>query len=362
MTKFRGRLGLQQRVIPNYRVPFFDMLADACEGGLSVFAGLPRPAEGIAVGHVPRVASYFPGRNLHFHNPSSSAYLCLQGGIISWLAEWDPDALIVEATPRIISTFGAVRWMSQRKRPVLGWGLGAPRTGNSLERSFRIFFLRALDGIIAYSRRGAFEYRALGLKNIHLAFNAVEPRVIKNLSSKPLEPNQQPVVLFVGRLQRRKRIDILLAACRDLPKEIQPRLIIVGDGPARETFERMARTVYPQTSFVGARHGAELAPYYEMADLFALPGTGGLAVHQAMAYGLPVVVAKGDGTQDDLVREGNGWQVKPGDQLAFKTALQDALKDLHRLRRMGAESYRIVQEDINLETMVESFVRALNVL
>ncbi|HJX41526.1 MAG TPA: hypothetical protein VJ345_08690, partial [Anaerolineales bacterium] len=45
--RFSGRLGLQQRVLPDYRAPFFDRLAELCEGGLSVFAGLPGPEEGI---------------------------------------------------------------------------------------------------------------------------------------------------------------------------------------------------------------------------------------------------------------------------------------------------------------------------
>jgi len=111
---------------------------------------------------------------------------------------------------------------------------------------------------------------------------------------------------------------------------------------------------------VGARHGDELAPYFRAADLFVLPGTGGLAVQEAMSYGLPVIVAQGDGTQDDLVRAGNGWQVPPDEDAALAAALREALSDAARLRAMGAESYRIVAQEINLERMVEVFVEALN--
>jgi len=78
-----------------------------------------------------------------------------------------------------------------------------------------------------------------------------------------------------------------------------------------------------------------------------------------MSYGLPVIVAKGDGTQDDLVRPENGWQIAPDDDFALLFALQEALSDLRRLRAMGAESYRIVAEEINLEKMVAVFVSAL---
>jgi glycosyltransferase involved in cell wall biosynthesis len=109
-------------------------------------------------------------------------------------------------------------------------------------------------------------------------------------------------LLFVGRLQARKRIDALLRACAELGTN--PRLLIVGDGPERAALESLAKEIYPSAEFVGAKHGAELKPYFEQADLFVLPGTGGLAVQEAMSYGLPVIVAKGDGTQDDLSARG----------------------------------------------------------
>jgi glycosyltransferase involved in cell wall biosynthesis len=352
-------LALQQRVLPVYRVPFIDRLAAACEGGLSVFAGMPRPVEGIAVADQLHTAHFVSGRNLHFLDPSSRNYFCWQRGLLSWLGGWDPDALVVEANPRYLSTRLAVRWMRQRKRPVLGWGLGAPRTGNPLERVLRRSYLLSLDGVISYSQRGADEYHALGVKAVTVAHNAVSPRPQGVPPTRSVVVVGKPVVLFVGRLQARKRLDILLRACRDMPVDLQPELVIVGDGPARSGFEDLAAQVYPQAVFTGAVQGKDLEPYYERADLFALPGTGGLAVQQAMARGLPVIVAQGDGTQDDLVRPENGWQVPPGDHDAFTAVLGEALSNLPRLRDMGAESYRIVTEEINLEAMVASFVEAL---
>ena len=45
MIRFQGKLALQQRVLTPYRAAFFDALAEACEGGMDVFAGLPRLEE-----------------------------------------------------------------------------------------------------------------------------------------------------------------------------------------------------------------------------------------------------------------------------------------------------------------------------
>jgi glycosyltransferase involved in cell wall biosynthesis len=358
--KFPGKLGLQQRVLPTYRAPFFDLLARACKEGLSVFAGQPLPVEGMVTTEKLGVAQFAKARNLHFFDPSSPAYFCWQTGIIRWLDVCQPDCLVVEANPRYPSTRRAVSWMKRRGRPIFGWGLGTPRSGNAIDRLFRVPFLRSLDGVIAYSQRGAQEYHQHGVKRVFVAQNAVTTRPIVPPPSRLSGFGDQPKILFVGRLQARKRIDILLHACASLPQGIQPQLIIIGDGPARTEFESLAQEIYPQARFVGAKHGSELEPYYAPADLFALPGTGGLAVQQAMTYGLPVIVAKGDGTQDDLVRPENGWQVPPGDQTAFTAALCQALSDVRRLRRMGQESYRIVTEEINLEEMVDSFISALN--
>lgn len=363
---FPGRVGLQQRVVPDYRALFFDSLAVACQKGLSLFAGDPLPVEAIAVASELKAAQLYHARNYHFLNPASSIYLCWQAGLLHWLNAWRPDALIVEANPRYASTRRAIHWMHAHFRPVIGWGLGAPpvpKQGlvNRYRQWERVSFLRSLDAIIAYSHRGADEYRSLGfpVERILVAPNAVASRPAAPPAERPTGYQGRPVVLFVGRLQTRKRVDLLLSACAGLPESLKPRLVIIGDGPARHEWMSLAQVLYPMAEFPGALHGNELEPYYHMADLFVLPGTGGLAVQQAMAHGLPVIVAQGDGTQDDLIRPSNGIQVPPDDLPALTQALELILSDAGRLRQMGAESFRIVAEEVNLEKMVRVFVEAL---
>jgi glycosyltransferase involved in cell wall biosynthesis len=166
-------------------------------------------------------------------------------------------------------------------------------------------------------------------------------------------------VLFVGRLQERKQLHNLLEACAQLPDALQPELVIVGDGPDRVRLQDLAQKLYPQATFTGALYGDALEAQFRGADLFVLPGTGGLAMQQAMSFGLPVIAAEADGTQADLVRPGNGWQIQPNDVDALRTALEQALSDIATLRKMGAESYRIVSEEVNLDKMVSVFVQAL---
>ncbi len=138
---------------------------------------------------------------------------------------------------------------------------------------------RQLDGIIAYSQRGAEEYLSLGLplERVFVAHNAAAHRPAAPPPPRPADFDRA-LLLFVGRLQARKRLEMLFRACAALPADRQPELVIVGDGPARHEFEVQAQAIYPQAQFAGAKHGAELDPYFAQADLFVLPGTGGLAV------------------------------------------------------------------------------------
>ena len=365
---FAGKLAIQQRVLPPYRAGFFDLLAAACDGGLSVFAGNPRPGEAIPRGEL-HAARFAPARNLHLLG--GPVYFCWQAGLPDWLADWDPDALVVEANPRYLSTPAALEWMKQRGRSVVGWGLGAPALSGplaGLRRSRRLAFVRQFDALITYSRRGADEYAALGFTadRIFVAPNAAVPRPVVSPPARPPAFEGRPVVLFVGRLLRRKRLDDLLIACAALPGELQPRLVIVGEGPEERDLKDLAGQIYPRAEFPGAKHGPELAPYFAAADLFVLPGTGGLAAQEAMSYGLPVIMGRGDGTNDDLVRPstrtspGNGWQLAEEGATTLAETLRLALASAPRLRKMGALSYHIVREEINLQKMAAVFVGVLN--
>lgn len=360
MMRFPGKLALQQRVLPSYRVSLFDLLASACERGMSLFTGRPRRGEGIITAEGLKVAHYRAGQNIHILKDPFTLYY--QRGLMKWLEDWNPAALIMEANSRDLSLASAVKWMHGRGRPVIGWGLGASPLSGSLSailQTRRLSFFQQFDALIAYSQRGAGEYAQLGFprEKIFVAYNSVSPPPDFPCPARSMTFNGQPYILFVGRLQARKRIDHLLRACAALA--VKPRLVIVGDGPERPVLESLAKEIYPTAEFAGARHGAELKPFFTGADLFVLPGTGGLAVHEAMSHGLPVIVAQGDGTQDDLVREGNGWQIPPDDLGALVSTLEEALSDVPRLRKMGEESYRIVKEEINIQKMVETFVQVL---
>jgi glycosyltransferase involved in cell wall biosynthesis len=365
--RFPGRVGMIERVLTPFRVPVVDALAQACAGGVSVTTGEPAPGETLAAAspEALRHAKAAWVHNRHYFSGSNNRfYFCWQRGLIPWLEQWNPDALIVDANPRFLSTRRAVRWMHRRNRPVMGWGLGVMPLSHGLEWMRRIGrrrFVNMFDGMFAYSTRAAEQYAALGMPRdrIFVCKNAATFRPTRPLSLRPRNLTDPPVILFVGKLIDAKRVDLLLQACAAIQDQFKPKLRIVGEGPALEGLKTMSKSLEVDAEFLGSRYGQELDVIFDSADLFVLPGLGGLATQEAMAHGLPVIVAEADGTQADLVRPENGWNIAAGDVAELAAALRAALQDPAKLRDMGAASYRIVAEEINIEKMVEVFVAGL---
>jgi len=356
------RVGIQQRVIPTYRAPFLELLAKDPEIDLGVIAGEPRPMERISIVHQLAGAEYSLIENQHFLN--GKFYFCIQPRLKDWVLKWQPDILIVEANPRYLSTPEAIKWMKKKGKPVIGWGLGVPQNSGILSffrNNSRRQFLNSFTAMIAYSQKGAQQYINAGFssENVYVAMNATASAPKGPPPLRPIWDHEYiPVLLYVGRLQARKKLDVLIAACSQLPEKIQPNLWIVGEGPIKNDLVNLARKVYPRTQFWGEKFGDDLSRIFLKADLFVLPGTGGLAVQQAMAHALPVIVAEGDGTQSDLVSTSSGWNIKPDDQRELIDTIKSALEDPMVLRQKGLNAYQTVQLKVNIEQMVAVFKQA----
>lgn len=168
---------------------------------------------------------------------------------------------------------------------------------------------------------------------------------------------EPPRLLFVGRLRYYKGLDTLLHALRALP---EVRLTVVGDGPMRASWQRLAHElgVAGRVDFVGEVDEAALPAYYARADLFVLPANAraeafGTVLLEAMAAGLPVVSTEvGTGTswvnQDGVT----GRVTPPRDPTALAAAIGDLLAQPDRLAAMGRAARARVEAEFTLPTMV----------
>jgi phosphatidylinositol alpha 1,6-mannosyltransferase len=123
-----------------------------------------------------------------------------------------------------------------------------------------------------------------------------------------LAPGGELLVGVVARLAVEKRLE-LLAPLSELPGV---RLVVVGDGPQRRALAR----AMPRARFLGQLGGAELGAVVASLDLFVHPGadeTFCQAVQEALAAGVPAVVAASGGPLDLVRHRENGWLWAGGD-------------------------------------------------
>ena len=143
------------------------------------------------------------------------------------------------------------------------------------------------------------------------------------------------VALYVGRIAAEKNLTLALEGFRALQQTYPTaRLVLVGDGPERQTLQRQ----HPDLIFAGARVGAELAAHYASGDLFVFPSlteTFGNVVTEAMASGLPVIAFDYAAAHEYLQSGVNGITVPFNDQAAFVQACRASVADREHLRRLG---------------------------
>lgn len=156
------------------------------------------------------------------------------------------------------------------------------------------------------------------------------------------------VMLCVGRLAAEKNLELLLRAHAQA-RDAQPRLklVLVGDGPLRESLEQRC----PQALFAGQRAGHDLAAHYASADLFVFPSlteTFGNVTIEAMASGLPVL-AFDHAAAAQLVEPGVQGLLAPfGDGDRFVSLAVQLAGDAAARARMGAAAReRACRQDWN---------------
>jgi len=206
---------------------------------------------------------------------------------------------------------------------------------------------RRLDARLAVSPAAqAFAGEALGLPlgSFQVVPNGVDVSAYADAAPLPdLVDPERPLVLFVGRLEPRKGLDVAIRAFLRL-RAARPsvRLCVVGEGPERRRCQDMVpSSMRPHVLFVGAVDEEQKARYHASADVFVAPNVGGesfgIVLLEAMAAGLPVVASNIPGFRGVVKDARQGLLVPPGDALALAGAIGTLLANARLRRAMAAE-------------------------
>jgi glycosyltransferase involved in cell wall biosynthesis len=221
----------------------------------------------------------------------------------------------------------------------------------------------AIDGFLAVGKRNADFYAHFGVpaERIWLAPHCVDNTQFDLAAERGarvraehrtrLGVGDEVVFASVAKLLPRKRpYDLLDAFARLAASGIKAHLAFVGDGPERAGLEHRvtALGLADRVTIVGFVNQREIPSWLAAADCLVLPSdsleTWGLAVNEAMAAGLPVIVSDAVGCAPDLVVEGvNGYTFPLGDVEALHDRLSRvASATLAQRTAMGAASKGLI--------------------
>lgn len=150
-------------------------------------------------------------------------------------------------------------------------------------------------------------------------------------------------ILFVGRLHQRKGLDLFLPVFKDILKEQEAVLKIVGSGEKEKALKQQVERlgIKEHVKFTGYLPDPEMRKEYSSASIFVSPSRYegfGITLLEALASGLPIV-ATDTGIAGSVVEEGrNGFVV---DHEHMKEAILGFLRDGSQRKLFGSRSRQI---------------------
>lgn len=193
-----------------------------------------------------------------------------------------------------------------------------------------IFYRRWPFVVVSPSTRDDLKKRFLPGKRIRVIPNGLDHDRFRLDPSVPVE---RGLVLFVGRLEYYKGVDVLLRAWRQVIRQRpDARLVLVGAGSAAESLRARLTEKREQASvsFQGFVSESEKIDWLRRAEVLVQPSHKegwGLTVLEANACGTPVVATRVPGLQDSVRHEKSGLLVPPSDSTALAGALSRILGD-----------------------------------
>ncbi len=233
--------------------------------------------------------------------PFGRRFGLMQWGVVNYILRERPKAIFLNANPRYLTFWMTLLWAKGLGIPVYAHGHGFYRRSR-IGRAYKLMvraLLQLVTRYICYApivRQAFLDNGFTGCK-LAVAHNSM----INRFPVLPQEKTgREPGILFIGRLRRASRLDLLVRAVERIRREDGLPLIlhVVGDGEEREALRARTKD-RPWINWHGAIYDPEQIRQVSL-DCFVgcYPGNAGLSVVHMMSLSLPVI------THNDLRRHG----------------------------------------------------------
>ena len=264
--------------------------------------------------------------------------------------------------PLVVTFHGYDASLSSESFRESRWGRRYLRDRNILKRE--------AAGFIAVSDFVAVKLRAQGFPAEKIQTHYIGVDTAKFTPDPKIKRDN--TVLFVGRLVEKKGCELLIRAMESVQAQMpNAELVIIGDGPLRETLEQQAKASLCRFRFLGAQPQESIGSWMKQARVMCTPSivatSGdaegfGIVFIEAQASGLPVVSFASGGIPEAVAHEECGYLAEEKDwrQLAYYIATLLQHNDLwERFSRAGQERVRqcfdLKKQTVKLEAIYDTF-------
>lgn len=250
---------------------------------------------------------------------------------------------------------------------------GIPQNRSPIKTLIKRYFIRRATGYLASGRLAADYLRFYGAESESIYYHPFTSLYEKDIIKNPLSPGDkeklrkelgligQRIVITASRFIHTKRIDILISAWENLPKDYL--LVVAGSGDLEKSYkDQVSNLGLNNVLFPGFLEKETLMKFLKASDLFVFPtesDTWGLVVNEAMSCGLPVITTDKCVAGLELIIDGkNGFIFPSGDGEKLAKLIWHVLSDDHRLLCMGINSIETIKAH-TFENVARSHMNAI---
>lgn len=276
--------------------------------------------------------------------------------------EISPDIVIVFLHLKDKIQISLIHYCRRKGIPVIYWNKGISDTDphNPLKNMLFHHMHNCCDAILTYTPETVKNFQKKNWKKLFVAYNTVDCSDIDRSKfdasqlRKKYGIKENKIVLYVSRLKKTKRVDILLKAMAGQP---DIAVVVMGEGITAELEDIFASA--SNLYYVGQRYGEEGKEIWAMGDVFSIPVSCGLGINEAVFWEMPVVTMKGfQPPEIYYLKDGKTGYIAE-DENDYKDKLLSLLNDNELLERMKAECKKEYEREVSIDKMYQGFSDAV---
>ena len=233
------------------------------------------------------------------------------------------------------------------------------------------FSIEKSDGVTAVSKNLAEKVCSeIGVgRDISVIPNFIDPEIFKRNPSpecrRRYARDDQPVLIHISNFRPVKRPEDLIRILQLVKDEIDPVLLLIGDGPLRSRLEKMCRELSLCDSVVFLGKQLSIVELLSLADVYLCTSeteSFGLSALEAMSCGVPAVSSRAGGIPEVIDHGVNGFLETTGDVEAMADRVIELVKDRELYRRFSAAAREKAETTFNIRRIVsryEDFYRTI---